>query len=151
MPVFIDILNGEKLSELLYNLKPDAIPLWGTMSAQHMIEHLVEQVGYTNGNKLAALELSLEEALHKKQVFIYSDFELPKGALSHLPLNEIKCTDLQTAIMSLKKELETFHQHFKTEGITAIHGGFGAMNCNEWVIWHGKHFTHHFKQFGLWP
>src|SRR5450432_1351785 len=104
MPVFIDITNKEKLNELLDTLKADAIPLWSIMSAQHMIEHLTSQVAYTNGNKIAGLELPLEEALRKKQASIYSDFELPKGALSHLPLNEMKYPDLKSAITVLNKE-----------------------------------------------
>jgi hypothetical protein len=57
--------------------------------------------------------------------------------------------DLETAIIELNNELDAFELFFKTEGIMATHFEFGPMTYKEWIIWHGKHFAHHFKQFGL--
>jgi hypothetical protein len=57
--------------------------------------------------------------------------------------------DIEAAINQLMTELNDFDRYFKETGVTAIHGGFGPMDYNEWVIWHNKHFTHHLRQFNL--
>jgi hypothetical protein len=57
--------------------------------------------------------------------------------------------DLHTAIEQLMLELEDFDRYFKPAGIVVNHGGYGPMDYNEWLIWHGKHLAHHLKQFGL--
>jgi oxepin-CoA hydrolase/3-oxo-5,6-dehydrosuberyl-CoA semialdehyde dehydrogenase len=82
---------------------------------------------------------------------VNSDFVIPNDVAGYLPdaTKAKRFKDLSTAIDELNNELDTFETFFKTEGATAIHFEFGPMNHREWIIWHGKHFTHHFKQFGL--
>lgn len=139
------------LLKLFLSLNPENKALWGKMNPQQMVEHLIEQVQYTNGTKEPFCEVSEEEAMRAKLANIYSDREIPKNViLGELP-DQLRYPDLQTAIDQLMTELDTFDQYFKTPGTTAIHGGFGAMNEAEWLIWHSKHFKHHLKQFGLMP
>ena len=151
MSAFIDITDRKNLSLLLNRLQPGTPALWGRMNAQNMIEHLVEALEYTNGKRVADLRVSSEFALLQKNDLVHSDFVIPNGVTGYLPdaTKTNRFTDLENSIVELNKELDAFEHFFKTEGITAIHFEFGPMNHQEWIIWHGKHFNHHFKQFGL--
>ncbi|MBS1600943.1 MAG: hypothetical protein JST75_22210 [Bacteroidetes bacterium] len=147
----VDITDRKKLNELLSALHPDTPAIWGEMNAQQMIEHLIRQVEFTNGKRVTALTIPEEEAKRRKELLIYTDFALPRGIKGEPPdpSDVTRCKNLPEAIARLNKELDDFEKYFKSENITAIHGGFGPLNFEEWIIWHGKHFTHHFKQFGL--
>ncbi len=151
MNKFIDISDRENLNLLLSALKPDTPRLWGTMTAHDMIEHLIDVVAYTNGRKTTEMDFSEEESNRRKLVSVYGDAEMPRGIKG--PDSEEEKTqlypDLQTAIIGLNKELDDFESYYKEKGRTAIHPAFGAMNYKEWLMMHGKHFTHHFKQFGI--
>jgi hypothetical protein len=151
MPGFIDITDRKRLNSLLSSLQPGTPALWGRMNAQNMIEHLVEAVEYTNGKKLADLKVPIDKANEQRENLVLSDFVIPGGVTGYLPdaTKTKRFKDLETSILALNKELDAFEYFFKTEGITATHFEFGPMNYPEWITWHGKHFTHHFKQFGL--
>ncbi|HEV8504998.1 MAG TPA: hypothetical protein VGQ53_06350 [Chitinophagaceae bacterium] len=151
MPVFIDITDRKNLNSLLNILQSETPALWGRMNAQNMIEHLIEAVEYTNGKRMADLRFPPGKADQQRKDLVHGDFVIPNGVQGYLPdaTKTKKFKDLPTAIRELNKELDAFEIFFKTEGMTAIHFEFGPMNYNEWIIWHGKHFTHHFKQFGL--
>ena len=124
-------------------------PLWGKMNTQQMVEHMVQQIEYSNGKKTTTCDLPAEEAARDKEKWIYTDAEIPKNLiLGPLPQN-FGYTNLEIAIKQLMRELADFDEYFKEPDITSIHAGYGPMDYNEWLIWHGKHFTHHFKQFGL--
>ncbi len=145
----ININNREELRRLLMMLDPDTIPLWGKMTPQQMVEHLVDQVQWTNGKKIPTCDRSAEEAERGKQRMIYTDAQIPKNVfLEDLP-KHYQYPDIETAINQLMIELHEFDHYFKEPGITCIHGGFGPMDHNEWVIWHNKHFSHHLRQFNL--
>ena len=151
MPGYIDITDRKNLNSILSALQPGTPALWGRMNAQNMIEHLVEAVEYTNGKRLADLRFTPEWASKQRQRLVNTDFVIPSGVQGYLPdaTKTKKFNDLATAILELNNELDAFEHFFKTKGITATHFEFGPMNYQEWITWHGKHFTHHFKQFGL--
>ena len=151
MPGFIDITDRKKVNSLLSALQPGTPALWGSMNAQNMIEHLVEAVEYTNVKKLADVQVPSDKANRQKDLLVLSDFVIPNGVTGYLPdaTKTKRFKDLEASIFELNKELDAFEHFFKTEGTMATHFEFGPMNYGEWVIWHGKHFTHHFKQFGL--
>jgi hypothetical protein len=145
----VDITNRAELHRLLRALDPQTVPLWGKMKPQQMVEHLVDQVEWTNGKKIPTCDRPADEAYQGKMQMIYTDAEIPKNVfLENLPENYIY-PNIEAAINALMLELDAFDQYFKEPCTTAIHGGFGPMNYKEWLIWHGKHFAHHFKQFGL--
>lgn len=146
---FFDINNRTVLRQLLTSLDPQTTPLWGKMKAQQMIEHLVDQVEWTNGKKIPTCDRPANEAYQSKQTMLYSAMEIPKNVFLETLPEHLKYPDIKTAVNQLMKELDDFDQYFKQSDITAIHGGFGPMNHHEWMIWHGKHFTHHLKQFNL--
>jgi len=151
MRKFIDITDRKKLNLLLSALKPDTPGLWGTMTAHDMVEHLIDVVAYTNGRKTTGMDFSEEESNRRKHRFVYSDDEMTRNIkLSDIEEQKIKMhPNLQSSIDGLNKELDDFETYYSIEGRKAIHPAFGAMDHKEWLMMHGKHFTHHFKQFGL--
>jgi len=149
MAKFLDISNRTELQSMVAKLNPVAVPLWGKMTPQQMVEHLIDQVQYTNGTKIPTCDVSEEEAYQRKQKGLDLQYEIPRNiVLGTLP-ETYQYENLEAAINQLMTELELFDEYFKEPGKTELHGGFGPMNYQEWQIWHGKHFTHHFKQFGL--
>lgn len=141
--------NRENLAKLFLTLNAENKPQWGIMEPQQMVEHLIKQVSYTNGKRQPFCEVPEEQAKSAKQAYIYADLEIPKNAISGGVPDPLIYSDLENAINQLMKELEDFDNYFKESGMTVIHGGFGAMNYEEWVFWHSKHFKHHLEQFGL--
>ena len=151
MSPFIDINNRELLKELLCSLSPDAKPLWGKMTPQQMVEHLIDQVQYTNGKKSGTCDRATDAAAESKARGIYTDQRIPKNiVLGSLP-DHCEYDNLSAAINQLMTELDIFDLYFKMPGAFAMHGGFGPLDYHEWQIWHNKHFTHHMVQFGLLP
>jgi len=151
MTTQINILDKEQIKVSLAALKADATPLWGKMTPQQMVEHLVKEVEYTNGKLKAASTTPPDVAEMDKKAKLYSDFEIPRNVnLGPLP-ETYRFPNLEMAINQLMQELDDFDKYYDQPGATAVHFAFGPMGRDEWHIWHGKHFTHHFKQFGLIP
>ena len=145
----VDITNREELRNLLLTLDAGAVPLWGNMKARQMVEHLVDQVQWTNGKKITTCDRPAEEAYQAKQYMIYTDAEIPKNIFLEALSENYLYASIEAAVDQLMQELADFDTYFKDPVTVSIHSGFGPMNYQEWVIWHGKHFTHHLKQFKL--
>ncbi|MNR33853.1 hypothetical protein D3C85_1515670 [compost metagenome] len=119
-----------------------------------MIEHLIQTIRYSNGTDTISLLYESTKAGQIKTGVIYTDNELPKGFKSPLlpkdGLATLQYVDLQTAINQLRIELEQFDQYFKDNpDAKPVNPLTGELAFEEWLVFHGKHFTHHFKQFGL--
>jgi hypothetical protein len=57
---------------------------------------------------------------------------------------------MDLAKKELMTQLDDFENYFSLHpNATFIHPRLGHLYYKEWVIVHNKHFTHHFKQFGL--
>ena len=151
MAASVDINDRAGLNLLLNALQPGSIAAWGNLAAQNMIEHLIEAVEYTNGKRTGELAFSEEEAYKQKQFCVHSDFVTPAGVKGYLSDAMIgtRYKDIPTAIEAFNKALHAFDLFFKPADRTAIHQAFGPMDYQEWITWHGKHFAHHFRQFGL--
>jgi hypothetical protein len=149
----VDITNRKELNTLLNYLTDNTQPKWGQMKPQSMIEHLAKTLQFSNGKKEIAQRNSDEEALRAKQNFIYTDVEMPMG-LKSLLVGEgpipFELSSLDEAKENLKKELDDFETyHASHPEALFIQPRLGKLNHKEWIIFHNKHFTHHFKQFGL--
>jgi hypothetical protein len=149
----IDITNRNELRSLLSKLTNETVAQWGVMQPQNMVEHLAEVLRYSNGKKQAQMRNTEEEALKAKEGLIYSDREISKGIKSPLlPENAapFEFESLAVAIEHLEKELRVFDGFYRDNPTaTCIQPRLGPMTGEEWIVFHNKHFTHHFKQFGL--
>lgn len=149
----LDITNRSEFNNLLSLLNEESQPIWGVMKPQNMIEHLALVIEYTNGKRTVAQRTSIEEGNAIKQSIIYSDKEIPQGLKSPLAgegADPFRFSTLDEAKKNLNEQLDDFEAYFKNNpAATPIQPRLGALNHDEWVIFHNKHFTHHFKQFGL--
>ena len=150
----VDITNRQEVNSLLNNLTENTQPKWGQMKPQNMIEHLAAVLQYTNGKKQIAQRTTEEEGLKAKQFLIYTDAELPMGLKTPLLPVEgpipFEFSSLDEAKKALNKELDDFETyHANNPDALFVQPRLGKLNYKEWIIFHNKHFTHHFKQFGL--
>lgn len=152
--MYIDIRNRLQIESVLSSLKSDTQPVFGIMSAQQMIEHLILVLQASNGKKDIPLSYPEERTEKSKNIFIYSERALPIGYKApFLPAEgtvPTECSTLASAIEKLFEELNDFDTYFaQLQDEKRTHPVMGNLNYNEWVIFHNKHFTHHFKQFSL--
>ena len=60
------VFNRAKLQKTLSKLRPDSLPLWGILTAQHMVEHLAETIRFSNGKKTVPLAIPEDKAERAK-------------------------------------------------------------------------------------
>ena len=141
---------------LLDSLTADTPPVFGMMTAQHMVEHLIWSLKISNGEKQSEQFFRHEKAEKMKAALIYTDAEMPLGFRAPvLPVNEVLALEylnLEKAKSVFKEELDRFHEYFlKNPEATLMNPSLGLLSHKEWLVFHTKHFKHHFKQFSLLP
>ncbi len=138
--------------KLLVNLRSDTKQLWGKMTAQHMVEHLILAVRTSNG-KLNIGCFNPPEKIPTLKRFLMSRRPLPKEFINPLigeGLLPLEYENLEEAKLVLEKELEDYYKYFEEHpDASLVNPTFGELNKNEWDVFHEKHFTHHFRQFGI--
>ena len=151
----IDILDRINLYEILNKIQADDKPIFGMMTAQHMVEHLALVVRFSNG-KLPQINHFPGKEEKIKSFLLDTEKEIPIGLkLPVLPIDKLialNYSDLIFAINILKLELSDFDTYFANNPTALpIHPATGELTYKEWLIFHNNHFRHHFKQFGLLP
>lgn len=146
MQNFIDFSQINTLSE-------NSKPLWGKMTAQHMVEHLCQAVQLSNGKLEISECMNPDEKLPILKRVLMSSRPLPQNFVNTVigaELKPLKNENIDEAITELEKELNKIDEFFdlNTES-KPINPTFGPLNKEEWIQFHKKHFTHHMKQFGL--
>ncbi len=143
----------QTLFDLLGNLQPQRMNLWGKMNAQQMVEHLTLFFDVSSGKIVYPL-LTDPENLPKFKAFLYSDkafrenTKAPETLLPEEPM-PVSTENLDTAINNLKKSVEAFFYFMENAGKSTTHPGFGELNFEEWMLLHTKHVQHHLRQFGI--
>ncbi len=149
----ININDKEKLFASIDKFKEGAKPLFGVMTPQHVLEHLIMSLHLSTGKKQIEFKGQQEIADKIKATLIYTNTELPQGIKNPLltdELSPLKYNSLEVAKQELKNELNYFY-NFRQNNPTfmAVHPRMNNLNLEEWTIIHSKHFSHHFKQYGL--
>ena len=141
----------EKLADL-DKLNPSTKQLWGKMSPQHMVEHLILTVKSSNG-KLNVTFYGEPEKIPSLRRFLLSSRPFPKGFISPIigeGLLPLRYGSLDEAKSVLKKEVADYYTFFESSpNAVFVNPTFGELNKSEWDVFHQKHFTHHFQQFGI--
>ncbi len=137
---------------LLNKLNPQQKALWGKMTPQHMVEHLILAVQMSNG-KLKLECFNPPEKIPTLKRFLMSNRPMPKGFVNpvigpdNLPLNY---SSLDESKKKLEEEIEDYYRFFEENpDVRPVNVTFGELNKEEWDVFHKKHFTHHLSQFGL--
>ena len=125
--------------------------LWGTMSSQRMVEHLVDVIRIATGENPQALLID-EEKLPSMLRFLESDKPMAKEiqvpfATADMPLRH---EEIELAIDEYIDVYLTFEELYENNPeLTNVHPYYGSLNYAQWKRLHRKHLTHHFQQFGL--
>jgi oxepin-CoA hydrolase/3-oxo-5,6-dehydrosuberyl-CoA semialdehyde dehydrogenase len=152
---FID-LNLKHIQKTLRNLTESSERKFGEMSPQLMVEHLEEVVRNGFGNlKVEDFPQIPEEQLEQLQDWIYTDHKIRPGAkyplLKEGDVLEAKYKNLDQAKEKLLETLKEFLIYYRENpSVEHFHPRFGTLNKEMMELFHRKHFTHHFEQFGLW-
>jgi hypothetical protein len=137
---------------LLNKLDPRQKPLWGKMTPQHMVEHLILAVQMSNG-KLNLECFNPPEKIPSLKRFLLSSRPMPKLFVNPVigeDLRPLEYSSLNEAIEKLKNEIDDHILFFgNNPGANPVNVTFGELNKEEWIVFHKKHFTHHLSQFGL--
>lgn len=146
------LLTKEIISTVLNQLTVDTKPLWGKMTVQHMVEHLVLSFRICNGTREVEI-VTDDRILPVQKRFLLSSKPLPKLFINPIigeNLVPLEFDNLEIAKEELISALNKYEEHFNTySDSTPAHPVFGLLNKTEWDIFHKKHFEHHFAQFGI--
>lgn len=138
----------------LESLSPEAKPLWGKMTPQHMVEHLILAVRTSNG-KLKVECFNPPDKIPTLKRFLLSGRPLPKNFMNPLigeGLLPLEFKDMKNACNNLKSEIDDYYNFFETNpNAVTTNPTFGNLNKDEWELFHKKHFFHHLEQFGINP
>ncbi|MCX7743175.1 MAG: DUF1569 domain-containing protein [Flavobacteriales bacterium] len=143
---------SETWFDYLYALNGTEKPLWGKLSAQGMIEHMVDSVAIAYGKQVHALQTP-PEMIEKAKAFAMSDKEFKPNTKNSLMGDEpapLRHENIKDAIQELHQEVSsffTFYHNYPQAIVT--NPFFGDMNYKEWLHLLYKHARHHLKQFGL--
>lgn len=143
--------NIETLLSISSKLNKDSKPLWGSMNAQRMIEHLTDLL------KVSTKEIEQEilipsEKIPQMHEILASDKPMPKNfEVPFAPKDApIRNEELDLAIDEMVDKWLAFEELFEENpDLTINHAYYGPLNFEQWKRLHAKHFTHHFQQFGL--
>ncbi len=137
---------------LLNKLDPQQKPLWGKMTPQHMVEHLILAVQMSNG-KLKLECINPPEKIPTLKRFLMSSRPMPKLVVNPViveDLRPLEYSSLEEAMEKLNKEIDDYVLFFENNpAAKPVNVTFGELNEEEWDVFHKKHFTHHLSQFGL--
>lgn len=148
-------LQTKTIQKSLNGLTENSERKFGMMSPQLMVEHLEEVLR----NGFGSLEPSdfpeiPADKLELLQDWIYTDQKIRPGAkypiLKEGELPQLRFKNLTEAKEKLLETLKEFLIYYR-ENPTAehFHPRFGMLNKEMMELFHRKHFTHHFEQFGL--
>ncbi|WNJ19633.1 DUF1569 domain-containing protein [Pontibacter sp. G13] len=149
---YSQFIQQESLA-LLNSLTDDAIPRWGLMQAQHMVEHL--GMFFRLSQKPMPLSSRPPEYLEKSRAFLFSNQPFPLNVkIPHLMEPEVlppfRYTSLNIAKNKLRGQIEAFYRKFEDEpNFKNSHPIFGELDFEGWQVFHYKHVRHHLAQFDL--
>ena len=136
---------------VLNGLTPNQKPLWGKMKAQEMVEHLSDMLMMSRGTGNFTIDVDAE-TIARRQQFLSSDKEMAKNIAVPFTkeIIELRHDELELALDEFAEEWINFTEYYENNpSASVIHPYYGDLDFNLWLKMHDKHFTHHFKQFGL--
>lgn len=140
----------EKILALINKLDNQRKPIWGSLSAQEMVEHLTDTLKIASGENKQKL-LIPSEKVESMQRFLESDKEMARNIeVPFAPKERVLRNDtISDAIDEFVEQWIAFEEHYENEDTKEIHPFYGELNFDQWKKLNSKHITHHFKQFSL--
>jgi hypothetical protein len=141
------------LTKRLEKLNEHSTANFGKMTPQHMVEHLIFSLRFSNGKMPQKLMLDESTSKNIKEFVINTDKELPIGFKAPMLTDEllnIYFPNLDSAKKQLEKEISEFYEYAEQNpSQKPINPTMGELDFEEWNKFHNKHITHHFNQFGI--
>src|SRR6478672_727491 len=147
-------VNRDNIDDYLTKLTVNHKANWGTMTPQHMVEHMEQQYLFA-ANQMGEFEIATPaEHLEKFRETIFSHKPFPKEHKHPLMKKgeneDLKYADLETAKAKLIAAMDHYEQFFtENPELRTKNVVFGMMDKFEWDLLANKHFDHHFRQFGI--
>ncbi len=148
-------LSVAAVKNALSNLTESSERTFGEMTPQLMVEHIEEVVRNGMGQlKPEDFPAIPEEKLEKLQDWLYTEDEIQPGAkyplLQEGETMQPKYKNLDQAKEKLLEAVKEYNVHYRENpSAETYHPRFGMLNKEMSELFQRKHFTHHFKQFGL--
>lgn len=138
---------------LMGTIQPNALPIWGKMNPQQMVEHLVEYVGIAYGKVPVDQILSDEARVAKMQMFLHTEKPFMENTPNPLMPSEPPATtmaNMEDAIHTLQASInEFFNTYEHNPALVLSNAFFGELNFELQVRLLYKHTKHHLRQFGV--
>ncbi len=150
--MFLNFEDKTDVISRLKSLKTDQQPEWGIMTPQHMVEHLIVTTKISNGGLSIPCRIPKEQIPQYKAFLLESDQEMQKGIKANgmEGLLDLRYPSLAASIEKLEHEIDQFHVYFEhNPEAKIVNPVLDEIGYEDWKTFHKKHFTHHFKQFGL--
>jgi oxepin-CoA hydrolase/3-oxo-5,6-dehydrosuberyl-CoA semialdehyde dehydrogenase len=147
-------ITEDYIKSAFAKMSADSKPNWGTMTPQHMLEHLEMSYRIASGEIQGFEVATPEEYLEKVAVTLWDFNKMPHNhkmpLLKDGALEELIHPDLETAKAKLLEARAEYLDFFKRNP-KATHNNavFGELNKYEWILLERKHVNHHFEQFNL--
>lgn len=147
-------IDYKNFAKRLNNLTVQTAPKWGKMNAQEMLEHLETTMKYSTGELQTSECKTPEEHLEKYQDSLYNFRKMPKDFpapfLEEGKLPELKYKNLEEAKTHFIESVKNYQIYYRENSEAEhLHFVFGKLNKEMMELFHQKHVTHHFEQFGL--
>jgi oxepin-CoA hydrolase/3-oxo-5,6-dehydrosuberyl-CoA semialdehyde dehydrogenase len=147
-------INRESIEGFLSKLSEQSRAGWGSMTPQHMVEHLETALRIASGEIQNFDILTPAEHLDKYREMIFSHEKMPrmhKHPLMKKDGNEnLIHPNLAAAKQKLLEAYDVYELYFRQNpDIRTKNAVFGMMDKFEWDLMHVKHINHHFEQFGM--
>ncbi len=134
-------------------LNPEVLPVWGSMNATQMLDHLSDALKLSMGIYKIGEDLINDKWEKYKNIGLYSERPLTKNFTNPIfsLLQKTDEVEHEQAKQNLIQNFQSFKQLFAEQDadFRTIHNMFGKLNYHEWLWFHYKHYSHHFAQFGL--
>jgi oxepin-CoA hydrolase/3-oxo-5,6-dehydrosuberyl-CoA semialdehyde dehydrogenase len=147
-------MTDEQIKECLNKLTEDSKAAWGSLTPQHMIEHLEYTYKIASG-EIQDFEISTpEKILEKVQATLYNYNKMPREydfpLRDRSKMTKLKHSNLEAAKTEFIAARNAYLNFFKENPDTILKNVvFGELNRYEWYLMDRKHLNHHFEQFGL--
>ncbi len=143
--------NLENILPYFEKLSPESKPLWGSMSAQRMVEHLTDTLKIATGENPQKLEIPADR-IERMQAFLESD--KPMAQNIEVPFAKkdtgLRHEELELAVDEFVDTWLHFEELYEQNPeLKELHPFYGQLSYEQWQRLNSKHLTHHFTQFGL--
>ncbi len=147
------VYSKRYVEDHIKHLSIDDAPLWGLMSPQHMIEHLIYVFRLSIGEVKQEV-VTPKDKLDRYQASLFGERRLPKFFKNpYLRSEEVE--DLEFESLSVSKEellkyCDKYEDFFRNHSSAVTdHVFYGSLDKEKWDLIHFKHLEHHFRQFDL--